>query len=72
MFYGSVSYVICVFNLAPWLWISLTAACFCLSVFVCVGWSDGAECDSQIQEEIRHVSALQAYLNLNLSAPECF
>lgn len=39
---------------------------------LCVGWSDGAECDSQIQEEIRHLSALQAYLNLSSGAPQCF
>lgn len=38
----------------------------------CVGWSDGVKCDSQIQEEICHFSALQAYLNLNLGASECF
>lgn len=43
---------------------------YCVSV--CVGWSDGVECDSQIQEEIRHFSALQAYLNLNLGNPQCF
>lgn len=31
---------------------------------VFAGWSDGAECHAQIQEEICHLSALQAYLNL--------
>lgn len=41
-------------------------------VSVSAGWSDGAERDSQIQEEIRHLSALQADLNLNSGAPQCF
>lgn len=35
-----------------------------LSCVVFVGWGDGAERHTQIQEEIRHFSALQAYLNL--------
>lgn len=40
---------------------SLPSFCVC----VCVGWSDGAKCDSQVQEEIRHLSALQAHLSLD-------
>lgn len=42
----------------------------CLSL--CVGWSNGAECHSPIQEEIRHFFALQAYLNLTAGAPQFF
>lgn len=37
-------------------------------VCVCAGRSDGAERHPQIQEEVRHLSALQAYLNLKLGA----
>lgn len=47
---------------------SLPAYCTCLSA----GRSDGAERNAQIQEEIRHLSALQAYLNLSFDAPRWF
>lgn len=47
-----------------------SSSVFCVSV--CAGRRDGAERDSQIQEEIRHLSALQADLNLNAGAPQCF
>lgn len=39
-----------------------------MMLFVCAGRSDGAERHPQIQEEVRHLSALQAYLNLILGA----
>lgn len=35
--------------------------------FPLAGWSDGLECNTQVQEEVRHVSALQAYLSLSVA-----
>lgn len=37
------------------------------SAFPLAGWSDGLECNTQVQEEVRHLSALQAYLSLGLA-----
>lgn len=47
---------------------NLPAYCACLSA----GRSDGAERNAQIQEEICHLSALQAYLSLSFDAPQWF
>ena len=63
-----------IFSLQSWTSVIMVAfyssSVFCVSV--CAGRRDGAERDSQIQEEIRHLSALQADLNLNAGAPQCF
>lgn len=52
------------------------------SAFPLAGWSDGLECNAQVQEEVRHLSALQAYLSLGVvprsdlrewpASPPCF
>lgn len=40
------------------------------SAFPFAGWSDGLECNAQVQEEVRHLTALQAHLSLGLDAPQ--